>query len=240
MKKYVLVFMLTLALTLVIGILLYERCREDRVGISEYEEIRVMASVADEVAQEDVVLPNIDETMLARENRDYAAWIYIPGTAINYPVVLPENNDFYLARTFRKEKNVCGCLFFDAGTDSLFSSLNTVIHGHNMKSGAMFGGLKLYLQETYAVEHPYMYIYSNGEWEKYRFISVYRTSFQDVFPYQTVFFSAEDFRKYVNAVKIKNIVKTEEDDEKEINNMVTLSTCYGKKEKLIVQWAAQK
>ena len=116
------------------------------------------------------MLPAPDERMLRGINPEYRAWIFIPGTAVNYPVLLPKSNETYLDQTFDGRSNSCGALFFDLrvvpGRDG-----PGVIHGHNMRSGAMFGGLKSYLSRDYLQEHAEIYLLRDGQWEKYRVLS---------------------------------------------------------------------
>ena len=116
------------------------------------------------------MLPAPDERMLRGINPEYRAWIFIPDTAVNYPVLLPKSNEAYLDQTFDGRSNSCGALFFDLrvvpGLDG-----PGVIHGHNMRSGAMFGGLKSYLSRNYLQEHADIYLLRDGQWEKYRVLS---------------------------------------------------------------------
>ena len=108
-------------------------------------------------------LPELDEEMLKDQNHEYAAWIYIPDTVISYPVVFPEDNKTYLTQGFEKNRHSYGCLFFDASAKP-FSMVNTVIHGHNMRSGDMFGSLKNYLKQDYADQHTELYLLIDGKY----------------------------------------------------------------------------
>lgn len=177
-------------------------------------------------------LPLIDEEVLKEKNKFYAAWVYIPDTAVNYPVVFPNDNREYLRKTFGGESRPCGSLFFDSFSEP-FSGLNSVIHGHNMRSGEMFGGLKKYLEQDYADRHKKLYIFRRGEWKAYRLYSVYRVSNTEPFPYQVVFTSSEAFQDYAEECRERGGI----DAEHMASSLLTLSTCYGRKEKLIVQWA---
>ena len=78
-------------------------------------------------------------------NKDMAAWLQIPGTTVDYPVMwTPEDENYYLYRAFDGSENKNGSLILD--TDSCLDPLTTnlIIHGHNMRSGAMFGNLLKY------------------------------------------------------------------------------------------------
>ena len=60
---------------------------------------------------------------------------------IDYPVVQGEDNDYYLYRTFLGEEHIAGCIFMDYRNQPDFSSPRTILYGHNMKDGSMFGQL---------------------------------------------------------------------------------------------------
>ena len=94
-------------------------------------------------------------------NEDMGAWLQIPGTDIDYPVMwTPEDEEYYLYRGFDGSENKNGSLILD--TDSCLNPLTTnlIIHGHNMKSGAMFGCLTDYEDESYYQEHKDIILYT--------------------------------------------------------------------------------
>jgi len=91
---------------------------------------------------------------------DAAAWLYCPGTAIDYPVMRAKDYDYYLRRLPDGTYNVNGSLFIDYNCTPDFSDQLTVIYGHNMRSGQMFGSLKGYKGQAYYEEHPCMYLYT--------------------------------------------------------------------------------
>jgi len=100
----------------------------------------------------------VDFDALWKINKDIVAWIYCPNTPINYPVVQSEDNDYYLRRLLDGSWNIGGTLFLDYRCASDFSGANSIIYGHHMKSGAMFGSLVRYRNQSYYNEHPVMYL----------------------------------------------------------------------------------
>jgi len=74
-------------------------------------------------------------------NPDIAAWLRLPNTEIDYPVVRGADNTFYLDHDVMKKKAASGSLFIDSGNSGGFTDFNTVIYGHNMNNGSMFGQL---------------------------------------------------------------------------------------------------
>lgn len=105
----------------------------------------------------------IDFDALKALNEDIYAWLYIPGTDINHPVLqnLLGDNDYYLTHTVDRLEDENGCLF----TESLYSKKDfqapvSVIYGHRRRSGDMFGQL----QTIYAV---------TGSLERYGEVVIY-------------------------------------------------------------------
>jgi len=105
----------------------------------------------------------IDFEALRSVNKDAAAWLYAPGTVIDYPVMEAEDYYYYLNHLVDGTVNANGSLFIDYNNAPDFSGPLTVIYGHHMKSGAMFGGLKGYKEQAYFDENPYMYLYTDQD-----------------------------------------------------------------------------
>ncbi len=192
-------------------------CR-DQSGKEEYRLIRKIAGISENRQRyymDSSHIPAVpDENGLLQINPDYAGWLFIPGTEISYPVVYPENNYEYLNQTFEGKENACGCLFFEASYPP-FSSENTVIYGHNMKSGEMFGTLKKYREEDFFRQNKTIYLWHEGQWSMYQVQMAYLTDRKDKSPYEAGKEASEKMR-------------------------LTLATCHGKEQRLIVQAEKQK
>ena len=83
----------------------------------------------------------VDFDGLQAINEDIIAWLRVGALDLSYPVTQAEDNDYYLHRTFRREDNFAGCIFLDYLNEPDFSDQNSIIYGHNMKNGSMFGTL---------------------------------------------------------------------------------------------------
>lgn len=164
-------------------------------------------------------------------NEDMSAWIQIPGTRIDYPVMwTPEDEEYYLYRDFDGSENKNGCLILD--TDSSVDPLTTnlIIHGHNMKSGAMFGTLTDYQEESFYQEHKDMILYTEKCQRNYEVIAVFRSQVfrksEDVFKFYQ-FFQAdtqEEFDDFYNNIKEMSLYDTGVTAEFG-DHFLTLSTC---------------
>ncbi len=105
----------------------------------------------------------IDFEELARINPDIVAWIQIPGTNIDYPVVQGDDNDAYLHRDFEGEESAAGTIFLDFESQSDMRGYNNIMYGHHMRNGSMFRDIVYYKDEDYFKEHQYFEIYTPQE-----------------------------------------------------------------------------
>lgn len=164
-------------------------------------------------------------------NEDMIGWLHIPETEIDYPVMQTmDDEEYYLHRNFFKENDRNGTLILDTDSDINKTSNNLIIHGHNMKSGAMFAALKDFEDAEYAKEHSRILFYTEDEKREYEVIAVFRskvyTAEDKVFKYYQ-FFEAknqEEFDNFYNNIKKLSEfdagVTAEFGDE-----FITLSTC---------------
>ena len=95
---------------------------------------------------------------LQTNNPDVVAWIYSPGTVINYPIVQSGDNSYYLRRMLNGRYNKNGSIFMDYRNASDLSDLHTIVYGHNMKNSAMFGTLTQYKDPAYYEQHPILWL----------------------------------------------------------------------------------
>ena len=114
-----------------------------------------------EKTEEEIVLPiTVDFELLQKENPEIIGWIYSEGTQINYPVLQAEDNDKYLHTLTDGRYASGGSIFMDCDAKPDLSEFNTVIYGHNMKTGAMFGTIDLYKKQQYYDEHKRLFYYT--------------------------------------------------------------------------------
>ena len=164
------------------------------------------------------------------DNSEFAGWIEIPGTDIYYPVMQTIDNDYYLTHDYYKSYDVNGSIFVDYRCDIVNEPLNTIVYGHNMKSGKMFGTLKDYLDEDYYNAHSTINLNTVYEHRTYEIIAVClsKVSFQDEeeFRYYN-FISANnenDFEAFKQNVTNLAVYGSGLSMEKE-DKLLTLSTC---------------
>ncbi|MDR1891449.1 MAG: class B sortase [Oscillospiraceae bacterium] len=92
-------------------------------------------------------------------NADIVGWLTVPYTKIDYPFVQTQDNDYYLHRDIYTQNAAAGTLFMDAACKPDFSGFNTIIYGHHMKNGSMFGTLKQFADKDFFETNTVGYIY---------------------------------------------------------------------------------
>lgn len=123
---------------------------DESLGISAEPEETVEAPTIERVL-------TVDFDELFAINEDVVAWLYLPDTVINYPVVQGTDNSYYLKHLLDGTYNNNGCLFIDYKNKIDFSDDNTLIYGHHMDSGKMFASLVNYKEQSFYDAHPVVY-----------------------------------------------------------------------------------
>lgn len=107
-------------------------------------------------------------------NEEIYAFISVPDTNIEYPILQSTKDDnYYLRRSYEKKSFYRGCIFTQSHNSLDFSDPVTVIYGHNTDKNDMFSQLLYFQNEEFFAEHEYFYIYTPGHILTYRIISAY-------------------------------------------------------------------
>ena len=185
-------------------------------------------SVSPVVEEEDsnhegIVWPEVDFEALKAVNDDIVAWIYLEGTAINYPVVRGDDNSYYLDKLYDGTTNGSGSIFMDFRNEPNFVDKNNILYGHSMNNGSMFTAIKRFKNQAYYDEHPYALLMTPDKNYKVEFFSGYIVNVeQDAWNYY--FDTDEQFQHWLDSSKSKSTfasnVTPNTDDE-----VLTLSTC---------------
>ena len=80
-------------------------------------------------------------------------WLTVDGTSIDYPVMQGGNNLTFLNRNPYGEFSLSGSIFLDSRNSPDFSDEYSIIYGHHMAYGKLFGALDAFLDETYTSSH---------------------------------------------------------------------------------------
>ncbi|NLO84851.1 MAG: class B sortase [Clostridiales bacterium] len=170
-----------------------------------------------------VVQSEIDFETLWKTCPDVVGWIRCEGTVIDYPIVQGTDNDYYLAHLPDGTANRAGSIMMDVSCDPAFTNDVTILHGHNMKSGKMFGDLFRFGVEEYYLRFPILRLYTpSGDYDVEIFAGC--TVNGATFGYPTVFASEEEYiafvEKIVKATAYETNVEVNYPDE-----ILLLSTC---------------
>lgn len=142
----------------------------------------------------------VDFNELEETNPDIVAWIDFPGQSISYPVVQGEDNSKYLRLSFRGSSSSSGAIFMDYRNNGLMKDGNTIIYGHNMRDGSMFGLLKHYQEKDHYDEFPFFDVYLPEGTYRCAILSAGRVR-PDEESYKIMFTSDEDRADYISLVK---------------------------------------
>ncbi|KMY51462.1 class B sortase [Peribacillus loiseleuriae] len=198
---------------------------KNKQTIAEAQEYYLNKSVVHEedgrVRSEKEVRPRFNS--LLEMNADVVGWLEMDHTSINYPIVQAEDNEYYLSRNIKREEVNMGSIFMDYRNDISTNFQHTILYGHRMKNGSMFGQLNRYLDEEFFQENQsfhYDTLYESFEAEIF---SVYVTT-TDFDYIQTDFANEEEYVSFLQMIQDKsrfptNTMVTASD------HILTLSTC---------------
>ena len=142
----------------------------------------------------------MDFDSLRQLYRDVVGWIRLEDSGVNYPIVQGEDNVYYLNHLPDGTPNEAGSILLDQANAPDFSDTVSILHGHHMRSGAMFGELENYAQESYFRAHPEMTLFTpEGDYRVQIFAAC--TVDGETFEYPTAFANAADFGAFVDEMR---------------------------------------
>lgn len=125
------------------------------------------------------IFPNpINFEELQKINDEVIGWIRIQNTDIDYPIVQTQDNEYYLHKDINKKYSTCGWIFMDYKNTNNFIDKNTVLYGHNIKSGLMFYDLQKILDNKLG-NNITIEIFTPNEKLEYRVYSCYMEAPED-------------------------------------------------------------
>ena len=234
--------LLTIALIVAIAVFcyaafnLYHIYTEYKKGTDEYNQIEEMAVTERDADSAEVAGPNaqlkppieVDFDKLKSVNEDVVGWIYVDALPdISYPIVKGKDNQTYLHQTYEKNYNFAGTIFVDYENSGDFSDCNTLVYGHNMKNGSMFGHLKKFREDDKLYKQDkYFWILTPQRNYRYEIITAYTTGVNSD-TYTLFKGPGEEFEKYLETIKGYSEIQTDDTDLTIKDRIVTLSTCTG-------------
>lgn len=220
-----------------------KRYLEEKNAGNVYEELKVQVSTEPllELPQigEPVYENPIDFESLTAQYPDIYAWIHIPGTRVDYPIVQRDgDNTYYLNHTIEGRRRAEGAIFTEDYNGKDFEDPNTIIYGHNMKNGSMFKGLHKYKDRQYFAEHSELFIYQENRILRYKIFAAYTYDSRHLM--LSFDFNDENvYRAYLDSVLTRKDMSSNIDASIKItseDSIITLSTCNNNdKQRYLVQ-----
>ena len=152
----------------------------------------------------------IDLAACKAENDDFIAWLQIPGTTVDYPVVSSNDTDYYLGHTFSGKKSYLGTLFSLEKTDYRTPGKNIAIYGHHIGRNAnvMFSPLISYKKASFYAGHKTIYLDSLYHSDTYIVFAVINMRSGDWDPSVASFAGDDDFLAYAQRARSQSLYET--------------------------------
>lgn len=190
-------------------------------GVTESPEEPVQEQLEENVR----FLLDLDLEALRQTNDRVLGWIHIPDNPIDYPLLQVKDNKEYLRRAWDGTENQAGCIFLECKNSRDFDDFNTLIYGHFMRNGKMFGSLHSYREQEYRDAHPCIYVVTDAWVYRYEVFAAYEADV--VSDTYRLYFEDEEVKLralayYQNSSVVKSDIRPTVDD-----RILTLSTCMG-------------
>lgn len=139
----------------------------------------------------------IDFEALREINPDIVAWLTIPGTVIDYPVVQTDDNETYLKKDFEGNASSAGAIYLDCDSDSDLKGMHSIFYGHHMRNGSMFADIVKFKKEDFFKENREVILYlPDEELHLQTIAAVYGDASGE--KRRTVFENEEHFEMYID------------------------------------------
>ena len=186
----------------------------------------------------------VDLSAYLAQNPDFVAWLRIPGTNVDYPVVQTDNPDYYLNHTFSGKSSVVGTLFSLADADYAAPGRNIAIYGHHLRSSGekMFTSLMRYKNPDFYEDNKTVMLDSLYRHREYTIFAVMNMKVGDWEPSRTTFSGDAAFMAFVNRAKSESLYDTgvEVGADDHILTLITCDRSYAGKEGRLVILAVER
>lgn len=188
--------------------------------------------------QSEVIPVKFEE--LQAVNPDIYAWITVPGTVIDYPILQhASDNTYYLMHNIDGSYGYPGCVYTENMNSKDFTDNNTVIYGHNMKNGSMFAQLHKFEDPDFFNENREVLIYLPDEVLHYTIFAAHIYDDRHLL-YSFDFTDPEVYQKYLDSIFSTRDMSANIDKDVTVtadDQIITLVTCIGSQpnNRLLVQ-----
>ncbi|MBP5263119.1 MAG: class B sortase [Lachnospiraceae bacterium] len=168
-------------------------------------------------------------TLQSKKNGHIYAWISVPGTNIDYPVLRhPTDDGYYLYHNLNGSQGYPGCIYTENCNSKEWTDPVTVLYGHDMRStGTMFHQLHKFEKQDFFDKHEFFYVYTPDKTLKYQIFSAYVHTNEHLIGNHN-FYSSTEFDSFFGTVLATNSGNSHVRDGVSIDSnskIVALSTC---------------
>ena len=204
----------------------YQKNEELQKSAREVAELPLAKPGLESLAELDphaAVLAEIDLEALQEINSDVIGWISIPDTQMSYPVLQGEDNHYYLDHAWNKEYNAAGSVFLESTNSADLSDYHTLVYGHRMRNGSMFGMLRDYDKLDFWQEHPSVYLVTEDYVYRYDIFAAYQAGVREIVYWLDLTGREEALIQYCLEHTVLDTGITPSPEER----LLTMSTCTG-------------
>lgn len=188
----------------------------------EPEEVSRSEENTENSLEETIRIPKYDFRPLLKKNPDVRGWLLMPAASVNNAVVQAEDNEYYLHTNLYGDYEFAGTLFIDYRCEE--NGRNTVIYGHNMLDGSMFGTIDVYLKEETGLENPSFWYLTPDQVYRCEIFSTYLTTVYE--PYLRIDFADdEEYLDYIETIREQSLYEFPEVEIGAQDRILSLSTC---------------
>lgn len=218
---FVVALIVFLAALIGLGAIIYQYWAQQRA----YSDLEQYADL-DTVALSDLT---VDWDALRAINPDVVAWIYVPDTPINYPIVQGDDNEEYLHKAFDTSTGwlaSAGTIFLDASNDPTFADQNNALYGHHMNDGSMFASVSDWSDNQKFNENRTIYVLTPAGNYRLKTFAYVKTTGSDPLV-QTKFLTQVDYVNYIQDKLDRSVVSQEGEvfTAADVKQSFLLSTC---------------
>ena len=161
---------------------------------------------------------------LKKLNPDVKAWIQVPKTNIDYPVVQGQDDMEYINKNVYGEFELSGAIFLSCLNKDDFSDPYNLVYGHNMKNGGMFADVADFTNKEYFETHQKGKLYLTDETRKIRFFACMKVTAADAKIYHPDGYRKENLKDLLDYIQA-NAVQYRDVNVADENSLIALSTC---------------
>ena len=161
---------------------------------------------------------------LKKLNPDVKAWIQVPKTNIDYPVVQGQDDMEYINKNVYGEFELSGAIFLSCLNKDDFSDPYNLVYGHNMKNGGMFADVADFTNKEYFETHQKGKLYLTDTTRKIRFFACMKVTVADAKIYHPDGYRKENLKDLLDYIQA-NAVQYRDVNVADENSLIALSTC---------------